>query len=203
MQSIKLLLVSIVLVLITACGSKKPFEVQKPLESAALVYVYVLSETESGYSNTISKYDIRINNKKVSQNVSDAEYIALDLEPKSIKLSATKGQIEEQNLHLNLKAGETYYLKIVDKIEGTKFEFYEVSSATGEKEIAKTTLAGSSIESKEYIVDAYIKESKPERSEEKQNISKIDEIQKAYNLKEKGILTDEEFQALKSEILSK
>jgi len=203
MQSIKLLLVSIVLVLITACGSKKPFEVQKPLESAALVYVYVLSETESGYSNTISKYDIRINNKKVSQNVSDAEYMALDLQPKSIKLSATKGQIEEQTLHLNLKAGETYYLKIVDKIEGTKFEFYEVSSAIGEKEIAKTTLAGSSIESKEYIVDAYIKESKPERSQEKQNISKIDEIQKAYNLKEKGILTDEEFQALKSEILSK
>jgi hypothetical protein len=203
MKTIKIITLAILLLLISACGTKKPFEVQKPLKSAALVYVYVLSDTESSFSNSVSKYDIRINNKKVSQNVSEAEYMALDLQPKSIKLSATKGQIEEQNLHLNLKAGETYYLKIVDKIEGTKFEFYEVSSATGEKEIAKTTLAGSSIESKEYVVDAYIKESKLERSEEKQNISKIDEIQKAYNLKEKGILTDEEFQSLKSEILSK
>ncbi|DAB28089.1 MAG TPA: hypothetical protein CFH78_04300 [Sulfurimonas sp. UBA10385] len=33
--------------------------------------------------------------------------------------------------------------------------------------------------------------------------SKIDELEKAYKLKEKGALTDEEFKTLKSQIISK
>jgi len=35
------------------------------------------------------------------------------------------------------------------------------------------------------------------------NLSKLDELEKAYKMKEQGVLTEEEFKALKTQIITK
>ncbi|MFT5835443.1 MAG: hypothetical protein ACI9RG_000332 [Sulfurimonas sp.] len=214
MNYLKILLLTITLLLITACGSKMPFKTQTPLENASLVYIYVTSELGTG-NNGESDYKIRINNKPYMQRVKQGEYIALNLKPQKMTISATRKQIDEKVLNLNLKAGNIYYLKIIDNLEGGRFEFEKVSTALGDKEITETGLAGSSVESDENIITEFINPKDtgsvevkaatvvPTTNQAVAPISKTDEIMKAYDLKEKGIINDEEFKTLKINILSK
>lgn len=218
MKSIKILVMAVILLLVSACGNKTPFAAQQPLENAALVYVYVNSEFSTGESANRSDYNLRINNKRVMERIRDGEYMSFNLKPEAMTLSATRAQIQEQVLPLNLKAGQIYYLRVKDNLEGGKFMFEVVSNEIGAKEIAKTGLAGSSEESPENIITEFVnpKEDKAEdvivKAEPVANVqqvvntkslSKSDEIEKAFNLKEKGILSEEEYKALKSEILTK
>jgi len=79
-------------------------------------------------------------------------------------------------------------------------------------ELMKTGLAGSSVESEENIIDIFTDEPKKEEpavvtsplmTPKVNTTSKMDEIQKAFDMKEKGMLSEDEFKALKSEILAK
>ena len=213
---------------ITACGNKVPFKVQEPLENAALVYVYVAQNVGTEESSGGSDYSIRINNKRYLERIKGGEFISFNLKPQPMTISATRAQIEEKVLNLDLKSGQIYYLKVSDNLEGGKFGFEMVSNAQGSKEIAKTGLAGSSVESPENIITEFVTGSKAAKEEDmmvqqkpvsvqvtsqpvvyaqpivkSQPSAKIDDIQKAYKLKEQGILSDSEFQTLKTEILSK
>ncbi len=224
MKNIKIVLIAVIMLLLSACGSKTPFSAQQPLENSALVYVYATSVMSSGESTSSKDFSIRINNKRYLERIKSGEYMAFNLKPDSMTLSATRSQIEEQVLKLSLQAGQTYYLRIKDNLEGGKFEFEQVGASEGAKEIAKTGLAGSSEESPENIITEFVnpKEDKKEDMIVKEqpvavqqpatvitptvstkSLSKSDEIEKAYNLKQKGILSEEEYKNLKTEILAK
>jgi hypothetical protein len=221
-----------------ACGSKQPFKVQKPLENAALVYVYVVDGVSSYDEASFSSYNIRINGKRYLERIQSGEHMVFNLKPNPTLLSVVKGQIIEEHIKLNLKAGDVNYLRITDNTEMGEFGFEQVSASQAREEIAKTGLAGSNLENPDNIIteligmdeekddsivkaktsavpamseaeiDAIIEKklaskgvsaSVPAYTEE----SKLDKIKEAFEMKKQGILTDDEFKALKADILAK
>lgn len=214
MKKIKIALAVLVALFVTGCGSKVPFKAQEPVAEAALVYVYVAESYGDIESDSYQSYSVRINGKRVGQRLKAGEYTTLDLKPNPAKISATKDQIIEKSLDLDLKIGETYYLKIRDNLERGSFAFEHVSKEIGAKEITKTGVAGSMIEDLDNTLTELVGTSKAQESQVVEAtrevkaaavapISRVDELEKAYKLKEKGIISDEEFKTLKSQIISK
>jgi hypothetical protein len=210
MNKIKILLTVALALLISGCGSKMPFKAQEPLASASLVYIYAIESYGDVESNAYQNYTIRVNDKRVGERIRGGEYIALDLKPTQVKLSATRAQIEEKPLTLDLKAGETYYLKITGNLEKGAFSFKHVSKEIGAKEITKTGVAGSMIDDIDNTLTELVSSNKsdtnPEVKQQSQTqipVSKVEELEKAHKLKEKGIISEEEFKTLKSQIISK
>ncbi|WP_373003050.1 hypothetical protein [Sulfurimonas sp.] len=230
MKITKILILSITLLFITACGNRTQFKAQEPLENAALVYIYSHMQISTDDSSGRAEYNIRINNKPVMERIRDGEYMVFNLKPQPMTISATKNQIREKVLNLDLKSGQIYYLKINDSQDGSTFDFIVVKNSLGAQEIAKTGLAGSSEESQDNIITEFVNPKETDSMEVKPTVapatavapiavpqastpvpaasaatpmSKTDEIMKAYEMKEKGIVSDEEFKALKTNILNK
>ncbi len=200
MKKVKVVLLVAVLLLISGCGNRVPFKKQGPLDNAALVYVYVAPD---GAFESNPNYRIRINNKRVNKRVKKDEYIVLNLKPtKSINFSATKLAIDEEDLKMNILAGKTYYLKIQGSGSGG-FNFTHVTSNIGSEEIKNMGLAGSIMEEVTDVISELIEDPKDTPNLQVKSLSKPDEVQKAYKLKKQGILTDEEYNKLKAEILAK
>ena len=228
LRTVSLLVISLVFI---GCGSKIPFKVQEPLDNAALVYVYVTQNLGTEESQGGSDYSIRINNKRYLERIRGGEFISFNLKPQPMTISVTRAQIEEKVLDMDFKSGQIYYLKVTDNLDGGKFDFELMDNAQASKEIAKTGLAGSSVESPENIITEFVTGSSSAKEEDmmvKQQpapvqaapqpvvyaapapkaqpsapSAKMEDVQKAFKLKEQGILSDAEFQKLKTEILSK
>ncbi len=209
MTKFTILLLSLTLLLFTACGSKAPFVKQEPLADSALVYVYLPSSISDDESTNDSDYNIRFNGRQVMERISSGEYMAFNVKPERVEVSVVRKQIEEKSIVLDLKVGQTYYLKIEDNLDGNSFDFVRVNKRDAYPELMKTGLAGSSVESEENIINVFTDEPKKEESvvmtptPTANTSSKIDEIQKAYDMKEKGMLSEDEFNTLKAEILAK
>ena len=168
--------------------SKSPFKPQETLENKALVYIYVKTPEGLNDSNRYPKYSIKIDGKYVDGDMGQEEYIALNLDPSEIELFAIRADIEIQSLKLDLKAGATYYLRIRSFSDDfAEFNFEELPKSIAFEEIIVTKNVTPKEEKKEQTM---------------QTLSKTDEIQKAYELKEKGILSNEEFEKLKADILN-
>ncbi|MEA3523171.1 MAG: SHOCT domain-containing protein [Campylobacterota bacterium] len=197
MKKIILLLnIAFLSIILTACADRTPFKEQKPLKNTALVYVYnakTVSTDENTYENI---FTIKIDNKIATAKLFESEYVAYDLKPRTVTISVLKAAIEVKNITLDLEAGESYYLRI----KGSEsVEFENINEAQALKEIAKTGVAGSN-----YIFGA---EDKVEglvdtTSDNKKPRSEADEIQRLYDMKEKGIITQEEFQTLKAKVIN-
>jgi len=213
MKKSTLILLSLTLLLFTACGSKIPFAKQEPLANSALVYIYLPSHVSGGENDYSSDYNIRFNGRQVKGRISANEYMAFNVKPEQVEIAVVRKQIEKKTIALDLKVGETYYLKIKDNLEGREtFDFVRMSVKEANPELMKTGLAGSSVESEENIIDIFTDEPKKEEpavvtsplmTPKVNTTSKMDEIQKAFDMKEKGMLSEDEFKALKSEILAK
>lgn len=214
MKKLTLLLLSLTLLLLTACGNKIPFAKQEPLLDSALVYVYLPSHINSGESDYSSDYNIRFNGRQVMERISTNEYMAFNVKPEKVDVSVVRQQIEKKTIALDLKVGQTYYLKIEDNLAGNDFDFVRMNKRDAYPELMKTGLAGSSVESEENIINVFTDEPKKEESvvvapvtakatPTANSSSKMDEIQKAYDMKEKGMLSEEEFKTLKADILAK
>lgn len=184
-----LLTLLIISIIITSC-SKTPFKAQEPKEKEALVYIYVASPNGINVSNRNPSYKISINDKNIDEYLGEEEYIALDLKPKFTKISAIRADIEKQSLELNLKSGKSYYIRVRSFSDDfAKFDIESIKEDIALKEISIT-------------LNAKIKKTQEDKTEI-QKVSKLQEIEKAHELKEKGILSDEEFNVLKKEILAK
>jgi len=202
-----------VAVIFSACGSKSPYKEQKPLDDAALIYVYVVSQSGVSENNKDHAYKIKVNGKNVEGYIKADEYMALDLKPGSVEVTATRADVEAQSIKLELKAGDINYLKIKSHSDAfAKFDIIKSQSVVAKKEISKTVDATSKnivekeIESTTIFADkkAPAKESVVQTPAPIQApVSKMDELEKAYKLKEKGIISEEEFKTLKSQIISK
>lgn len=195
----------------TACG-KIPFEKQKPMSSAALVYVYLAMDSGVNDTSRMPNYVVGFNGKNSEGSIEYGTYKYFNLKPGQITISATRSDVEKQDIKLNLDAGKTYYLRIKSFSDDfAKFEIARVSSNEAYPELKNTTLADK-FEKSENVISELISSSsdKPEVVKERaveskpaQTTSKMDEIQKAYDMKEKGMLSEEEFNTLKAEILAK
>ena len=234
----KRLITSILIVaslLFSACGTKVPFKVTKPLNNSAIVYVYVVDGVSSGEDSSHSEYNILINGKRYLERIESGEYMLFNLKANPTLISAVKSQIIEEDIKLNLKAGDINYIRITDNTDSGEFGFEQVKPSEARQEIAKTGLAGSSLENPENIIteliglnddndDSKTKNTIPTMSEaqidaiiEKKlkskgisaevpvstSTSKLDKTKEAYEMKKQGILSDEEFKALKADILAK
>ena len=227
MKILKTVTLTLVLLLITACGSRVPFKKQQPLENSALVYVYVPENVTADEDTDVYEYSIRINNKRHMERITEGEYMVFNLKPLTIDISATRAQIEEHKETIKLQAGQIYYFKIQKQDDAT-FTFERVEPSTASAEIAKTGLAGSTLEDENDNISEFVnfnkdkKESKKvaakvpvatpvtnptptktKASKKRVTASKLDEIKEAYQMKKDGLISDEEFQTIKSEILAK
>jgi hypothetical protein len=193
--------------LFMAC-SKVAFEKQPPKENAALVYVYVVADSGVNDTNRVSLYKVGINGKKTEGYLKVAEYKAYDLKPGIITISAYRGDLEEQKINLDLAAGKTYYLRVKSFADDFgKFEITRVNSSVAHEELQHTTLAGEYVKQDNIISELITPKEETAAPVVTQQVvytkSKTEELQNAAALKQQGILTDEEFNKLKAEILSK
>ena len=83
MKKLTILLLSTLLLLLTACGSKIPFKKQEPLANSALVYVYLPSNISDDDSDFSSDYNIRFNGRRVMERISSDEYMAFNVKDSS------------------------------------------------------------------------------------------------------------------------
>ncbi|OHE05810.1 MAG: hypothetical protein A2513_10805 [Sulfurimonas sp. RIFOXYD12_FULL_33_39] len=209
MKKIKILITAVSLLLMTGCGSKVPFKESAPVEDASIAYIYMPNYSELADGSSSQNFTIRINDKSVEGRIKSNEYMLFDLKPQKIKFSATRDSIEEKSVTLDLKVGETYYLRIRDNLQNGGFSFENISKEIAKEEIVKTGLAGSVLEDVNNVITELVGTSESKKEEPSVQVStvkstsKIDELEKAYKLKEKGALTDEEFKTLKSQIISK
>lgn len=210
----KILFLSLFLVvgsMFVGCGSKSPYVEQKPVEGAALVYVYVVPQEGVTDNNKEHAYKIRVNGKNVEGYVKVGEYVALNLKPGNIEISAIRADVEVQSIKLQLSVGDINYLKVKSYSDSfAKFDIIKMQNAVAKKEITTSVDAKSKNIIEKEIEDTAIFADKKESAKEQnapvqQNISsnKTDELEKAYKLKEKGVITEEEFKTLKSQIISK
>lgn len=198
--------------LFTACG-KIPFEKQKPMSSAALVYVYITIDSGINDTNRMPDYVVGINGKNTEGSIEYGTYKYFNLKPGQVTISATRSDVEKQEIELTLDAGKTYYLRVKSFSDDfAKFEITRVNLNEAYPELKDTTLADKFEKSENMISELIssssdepevLKEKAVEVKEASQSTSKMDEIQKAYDMKEKGMLSEAEFNALKSEILAK
>ena len=185
----------------TSC-SKTPFAEQNPESDKALVYVYVAEDDSINETYRKPSYKITINGIRSKDSIGIGEYIVFNLKPISLIATATRSDIEIQKLNLELEAGKAYFLRVRSFSDDFgKFKFELVDNKTALNEIKDTTLATEVDKKEEFINSIGQDDDTPKKSSE--NISKIDEIKKAHMLKKDGIITDEEFNKLKAEILAK
>jgi hypothetical protein len=209
MKKIVLVLTTILLGMLFMACSKVAFEKQPPKENAALVYVYVVADSGVNDTNRVSLYKVGINGKKTEGYLKVAEYKAYDLKPGMLTISAYRGDLEEQKINLDLAAGKTYYLRVKSFSDDfAKFEITRVNSSVAHEELQLTTLAGAYVKEDNIISELISpKEEAVATPAVTQQVvytkSKTEELQNAAALKQQGILTDEEFNKLKAEILSK
>ena len=238
MNKIKALLITILMLFVSGCGTKVPFKAQEPLDGAAVVYVYANDTVSDDESMQDDKFQLRINNQNVAGRLNGGEYRVFDMKPATILMSAVRTNIEEHYVKLNLEAGKVYYLQIQTGSYGEEFTFGEVSVSEGQKDIANTTLAGATgIDVTSYVpdfagstagkedgtvavpamteaeIDAMIEKKLGQRAATvpapavatpvAPKLSTMDEIDRAYQMKEKGIITQDEFNKIKAEILAK
>ncbi len=201
-KTIILILSAVVLFSISGC-SKVPFAPQAQPKDKALVYVYAVNNVGDGEDDSSPRYKILIDDEIVSERVEQSEYLGFELKPAETKVAVIRGSIIEHALTLNTTAGEQYFFKIVTDDEGGDFEFSQVSQEQGMKEIEKTFLAGASSDEGMFsgtILGSDDEDKKEPSSSEK---SDADELARLFELKEKGAITQEEYETLKAKVINK
>jgi len=199
MKKSKQFLFTIILFAFLGCADRTPFKEQEPIKNSALVYVYTLKSVSANEDYNYAPYTISIDNKIETPKLMQSEYAIYDLKPKELVISARKNVLIEKDVKLNLEAGNIYYLKIKENLDDESFSFQRIDETNALQEIAKTGLVGSN-----YIFE---NDDKVERVSEKTSDTnelkaQTDEIQRLYDMKEKGILTQEEFETLKAKVIN-
>ena len=233
MKALKIVVLASVLLLMVACGSKIPFKKQQPLENAALVYVYVPDTVTAGEDTQTYTYSLCINNKKYQDRITEGEHLSLNLKPITLDISATRSDVEEHKLRVSLEAGKIYYFKIqkhddlsftservknsvalaeiaktglagsmVDDTSNIITEFVNPKEDKKEDLLVKPTLSTQPPKAQS-ITPPPVVTPTTTTSTKRVTASKLDEIKKAYEMKKEGIISDDEYKTIKSEILAK
>jgi len=194
-KTLNLFILFITTVLIVGCA-KSPFKAQKPFSNSALVYVYVMPDVGINDTNRNAKYAVYLNDKSMEDEIEILEYMSLNVKPEILDIKVVRGNLEAKKMSLDLKSGKTYYLKIQSFSDGFgKYSFKEVKQEEALKDLYQTTNVLK--EKKQSVKEVLV----IDKNKEELKKSKTQKIKEAYELKKDGIITDEEFQKLKAEIL--
>ncbi len=195
MQYVWISLLSIFLLFsIMGCAQKQPFKEAEIIENTALVYIYRLSS--HGLDDV--KYRLYADDEKINYMLAGGEYAPMHIKTGTVRIRAVANGVLEHTINLNLKAANSYFVKLTPK-EGGNFTITATTSAKGLSDLKKTFLSGSTLE-----IDPLHKKVVEEKKETAiQHPSISGEIAKLYEMKEKGIITQEEFTALKAKVIAK
>ncbi len=179
---------------ITGCAQKQPFKEAKIIENTALVYMYRLSS--HGLDDV--KYRLYADDEKINYMLGGGEYAPVHIKAGTVRIRAVANGVLEHTLNLNLEAANSYFVKLTPK-EGGNFTITATTRVQGLTDLKKTFLSGSTLE-----IDPLHKKVVEEKEETATKHSSIsDEIAKLYEMKERGIITQEEFTALKAKVIAK
>ena len=198
MKKIFLLIPLFVITLLLSACSKQLFVEAKPLQNNSLVYIYVAED--SFVSDIVPNhcYSISVDNKTEASCIKLGEYMEIELKSAKIELNVARSDIEKHSLTLLLEKNKNSYVKIQSHSNSfAEFTLQELKADLALPEL-KYTQIGTPVKENQKRMKRV--------EHQMQNInsfSKSDELEKAYKLKEKGILSQEEFNKLKSEILAK
>ena len=197
--TLKILTILFITLFIGGCGTRIPFTEKTISKENALVYIYVSNDLGTNESISDSYYKIKINSKNLKQKIRMNEYMAFEMKPNNTTISVIRAAIEEKTIVLDLKSGNIYYIRLDTNLDNDAFSLTQIDSKIASKEIQKTGLAGSIAVDENEIISEVVDSEKNKIK----NLSKSDEIKKAYKLKTDGILSEKEYSKLKAEILAK
>ena len=202
-KTINTLLILALTLLFVSC-TKTPFKEEKPLANSELVYVYVLDSGNENDAFKIPYYEIKINSKPVEGKIYPYEFLKYNLDSESVTIEAVRNQIEKKALKVDLTKGKAHYLKITSHGSGfANFDFEVVSKEKALQEIKSTKYA---IPEEGEVLDILVTKEKLEKQQQSKQVNvsqtKAQKIKDAHALKQDGIITDQEFEKLKAEIIN-
>ena len=106
---IKMVILLLLLIFLTACTSRVPFQAKKPISDSALVYIYLPITLSSDDDISSSIYNIYINNKIIDGALESNEYRAFDMKSNSTTFTIVRGAIERKSVTIDLKNETIYY----------------------------------------------------------------------------------------------
>ncbi len=179
----------------SGCSLKAPFKKAESIDDTATVYIYRLNHP--GLDGT--SYKIYVDGRYTHHYLKANEYFPFHIKEGETTISAIANGIIEHAIELDLDDDNDYFLKITPT-DGDNFTFEVVGESVALNEITGTVLSGSTFE--ENPVENKVVEEKV--ATKPTGISSAsDEISKLYDMKEKGIITDAEFQTLKAKVIAK
>ena len=210
MQKIRYIITSfLILFIVTGCSSVGFSEL--PISNkTATVYAYVEMPQNIDERVSDSCYKIAINNELLKSCMKSEEFMAFrDLKPQTITISAIRDDIDKKSIELTLNAGETYFLKIqsYSQIMG-QFDFKKVKHNLALESITNMKMANPPKREDDGMLDFFVSKDRSEKTSNtvvKENVttaSKMQEIKEASEMRDKGIITQKEFDTLKTEILN-
>ncbi len=188
----------IVMAVITGCATRTAYHDSYMTEDKAVLYVY---RPNSVYNNE-NVYDVIIDDIVKGQIYEDA-YTSITIDPGHLAVTirnhdAIMGNVEKKTITFeSVQAGNAYYIRI-DVTERDIFKAEAVGQERAKEEIAKTSLVDADAKKfKVYKSAGTVEEVAPAP------VSTSEEIEKLYSLKEKGAITEEEYNMLKAKAIAK
>jgi hypothetical protein len=188
---LSIILAITVLGIFSACSSKKPYKEEQISDQKAMVYIY----RKSVISDLDNVYRVYLNNLLVKDVLRDNGYLHFEVKEGDLTVNVRRGVLFEHSVSLHVKNSQTYYIRAVSVSDSGDFKLEVVDNATGKSEIATTVYYDETRDDMFYHEDKKKPEVKPATSN-------AQEIERLYNLKEKGIITQDEYETLKAKVIN-
>ena len=198
----KLALLILVALTFTSC-SKVPFKEDNAEQNSSLVYIFVSNDAGNSDNTSAPRYLLKIDEKRVKTRISGGEYLAFNLASKSTKFSIVRSSIIEKDITLQLTKNSRYFLKVVTDDASGGFTITEVNEAKGLNEIKGTYLAGAEAEDEDAFLGKFLGEDESEKETTASEQNDAAELERLFELKEKGAITQEEYETLKDKVINK
>lgn len=185
------------LILMSGCADRAPYVESAVKSDKALVYVY----RPESYFNEAKIYDIVIGGE-VKAKLHDNGYVPVEIDPGTSALTvrnsdALMATLENKTIDLvDVRGGSVHYIK-VDVAAQDAFSAKAVSMQTAKGEIAKTVLYD--VNAKKFNVYSPASQG---GAPVRQEASSVEKLEKLFELKEKGALSEEEFAKMKAKIIA-
>ena len=189
---------AVILLLLAGCGPRVPYAEHTVAPDKAMVYVY----RPKSVNGEGALHEIVIDGS-VRGRVDDSGYFPVPVDPGRVDITVRNsdivvGTVENKTVRLeDARAGGVYFVK-VDLSREDIYSVVLVDSAEAQDEIAKTFLYDST------RTDINVRENSAAYTAApvKEAPSSLDELERLFALKEKGALTQEEYEKMKAKLIA-
>jgi hypothetical protein len=184
---------------LTGCTDRAPYAKEIVAADQAVVYVY---RKYTGYDMD-STYRLHVNDKLVKGVLNDKAYMHFALAPGEVTINAEKDIINQHSIKFVAKAGESYYVQMASTADTGAFDMKLMEYEEGSEAIKETVFHSPKDNIEDYFKDENEKAELKQKAAVSTVPSSADEIERLYDMKEKGILTEDEFNTLKTKVINK